>query len=199
MNAPTTQEWARTLADALLRNRRDAMNVIGDKYTSVIRDLSIQLQACATRRGTNTFEAMKRMAPAVHGTSQLCLYAAFVETVAPGGERHELVQALLKAKGVPSGTQRGHTYIAFIGALAALAIAAAALQRLPSSTSAITAPVAPQTALQATELPALDHDHGEAVVRAFRAGYQAAIERERCANGGIPNLSMPIALTREKP
>lgn len=91
------------------------------------------------------------------------------------------------------------------GAAVVIGVAAIALH-LVDRPGAVTTPVPAPTQLQATPLQPVAYDPGQLLyeirAEAFRAGYQAAIEREGCAPGVPPALGMPIPvhqLTRSQP
>ncbi len=85
---------ARVLADSLLANRRDAIALLGDSYGVHMRALSASIKAYAAARSISTMLAMQELLDTVEGRSRLALMVAWVELVAPGGDRDQLVQTL---------------------------------------------------------------------------------------------------------
>lgn len=99
----------------------------------------------------------------------------------------------------------GYASIA-LAAGAAFVIAVASIVYSQAGTGAVTTPVPAPTQLQAVPLEPVAYGQGQLLyeirAEAFRAGYQAAIEREGCAPGLPPALGMPIAThhtTRGRP
>ncbi len=100
----------------------------------------------------------------------------------------------------------GHACIALATGAAVVIAVSAIVLHLVDRPGAVATPVPAPTQLQATPLQPVAYDQGELLheirTEAFRAGYQAAIEREGCAPGIPPALGMPIQvhqLTRSQP
>lgn len=100
----------------------------------------------------------------------------------------------------------GYASIALATGAAVVIGVAAIVLHLADHTGPVTAPVPAPTQLQAAPLQPVAYDQGQLLreirTEAFRAGYQAAIEREGCAPGIPPALGMPIQvhqLTRSQP
>lgn len=86
---------AQALADAYLQNRRDAIGLFGALYRPYTRALGAKISNYAQANSLDLMRAMYALASEVHGTTRLILIVAYVELVAPGGERHQLVQAII--------------------------------------------------------------------------------------------------------
>ncbi len=99
-----------------------------------------------------------------------------------------------------------HAAIALVAGVATVIALLSIVLSLRASPRAVTTPVPAPTQLQATPLQPVAYEPGQLLAdirtEAFRAGYQAAIEREGCAPGIPPALGMPIPvhqLTRSQP
>ena len=82
-----------------------------------------------------------------------------------------------------------------VGAVAVIAVAAIVFS-LVGRTAAATPPQIAPAQLQAVALQPAAYAQGQLLyeirAEAFRAGYQAAIEREACASGAPITLGMPV-------
>ncbi len=98
---------AQALADAYLQNRRDAIGLFGEQYRQHTRELGVQIRNYAQAHNLDLMRAMYALASQVHGSARLALMVAYVELVAPGGERHQLVQAIFNTPGKVPAQQGG--------------------------------------------------------------------------------------------
>lgn len=90
----------------------------------------------------------------------------------------------------------GYASIALAFGAAGVIAVGSVVYSLAGRSDAVITPVPAPTQLQATPLQPVAYDPGQLLydirAEAFRAGYQAAIEREACASGAHITLGLPV-------